>query len=96
MSSACFPDDERLAFERDMQIKRGPTPEDLFRAGQHNVVVRAYLENWRHGHCTFEQATIGMALELAKQNAQLLKMATEISLRTPASVVIQAGTGEKP
>lgn len=61
-----------------------PCPHDLFRVAASNVVVASYLQVWRRGACTFEQALIGMVTSLAERNDVLTKNLVENALRNPS------------
>jgi len=73
---------------------RPPTPEDLFRIGQSNVVVANCLAAWRAGTLTWEAALLTMAVMLARQNVEITDRAVDLFARTPISVhlppVVQA------
>jgi len=74
--------------QRDRQAKK-PTPYDLLRC--RDVIVHGWLQIWRNGECSFEQALIGMVMDQAKRAEEHVKMLTDALIRNPQPIIIKKG-----
>lgn len=67
-----------------------PTPDDLFRLGQRDPLVRAWLAMWGSGTLPLEQALTGLVVALAERAEMYAKAVAKQTARVDGAVA--AGT----
>lgn len=64
-------------FCRDFD-RRLPVPHDLFELAQHDPMIAAYINAWRHGDCSWEAALISLVVAQHHDKQKLLQDAMVI------------------
>lgn len=87
-----YEDTLRLQQEYQKHQERNPFPPDeVIRLAEENVIIKGFLENWRSGNLSWEQALAGMVVYLANRNNQLEKQVLQLmSLKTPGPIAVSS------